>query len=517
MVNKDLVISSSPTELDIALLEDGKLVEFYREKSNKKFSVGDIFLGKVKKLRPGLNAAFVDVDYKKEAFLHYTDLGPAIKSLNKFTNLAIDGKLNSSRLKDFKTEPLIHKSGKIGEVFKPGDLNLVQVLKEPISTKGPRLSCEINLAGRYIVLSPFGEGISISKKISNKEERQRLKVLVESIKPAGFGLIVRTAAEGKKVADIYEELEGLVAKWDYVFKSLKGNRNPGKLLSEIDKTNSILREILDESFNQIIVNDDELEQSVKGYLREIAPDKVKMVKRYTGNVPLFEKYKVSRQMKSSFGKTYTMSSGAYLVMEQTEAMYVIDVNSGPKASKKDLGQAALNVNMEAAKEIARQLRLRDIGGLIIVDFIDMKKVEHRKMVYNTMVKYMEDDRARHTILPLSKFGLMQITRERSRPAINISTEEECPSCRGTGKTLPSILVTDNIERDLQFILKNKPKGKIQLEVHPYVHAYLTRGLPSVQHRWYWNNRKWISINENTNLALKDYNFVDGNGDEILLD
>ncbi len=511
-----MIINSSPTGIEIALLEDKRLVEIHREKTNKKFSVGDIFLGYVRKLRPGLNAAFVDIGHQKEAFLHYTDLGPPLKSLLKFTDGAISGKMNTHLLENFRIEPHIIKSGKIDQVLKRGIPIVAQILKEPISTKGPRLSCEITIPGRYLVLCPFSDGISISKKIGNKEEVKRLRLLMESIRPKGFGIIARTVAEGKGVADLHEEMESLLNKWKTIYKQLRGAKSSKKLLSELDKTNSILRELLDDSFNKIVVNDHDMVHSVKDYLRGIAPDKVKIVQEFKSKQPIFEKMGITRQIKGSFGKTFTMPSGAYLVIESTEAMHVIDVNSGPKAIKSSQEDSALKVNIEAATEVARQLRLRDIGGLIIIDFIDMRKAEHRQYLFQTMKKEMDGDRARHSILPLSKFGLLQITRERVRPAVAIKTAELCPNCNGTGKVTPSVLLTDDIERDLAHILISRPKSKLALEVHPFVHAYLTKGIPSAVWKWYFKFGKRIKVSANMDLSLTEYQFFDSYGEEIKL-
>ncbi len=515
-MEKELIINSTPTEVEIALLEDGKLVELHNQKTNSNFTVGDIFLGKIRKLMPGLNAAFVDIGHKKDAFLHYTDLGPKLRSLVKYTNLAVDGKLNTHKLDNFVFEDEIVKTGKINEVLNKKSPILVQVLKEPISTKGPRLSCEITLPGRYLVMTPFSDIVAVSKKINNSEERKRLRVLVESVRPKNFGVIVRTAAEGKKVADIHEELMSITRKWEEVFKQLKKGTPPLKLLSELDKASSILRDLLSESFNRIVVNDKELYTNVRNYLSDIAPDQLNIVKFHRGGKPIFETFGVNRQIKSYFGKTATMRSGAYLVIEHTEAMHVIDVNSGPKIVRGDQAQSILAVNLEAATEIARQLRLRDIGGIIIIDFIDMRVLEHKKILVKTMKKHMEKDRAQHTILALSKFGLMQITRQRVRPEVKINTAEFCPSCKGTGKVNPTILLTDDIVRDLNFILQSRPDIKLQLQVHPYVHAYLCKGLKSVQAQWFMEHWKWVKIKPNPDFALTYYRFYDHNNDEIRL-
>ncbi|HHM21245.1 MAG TPA: Rne/Rng family ribonuclease [Bacteroidetes bacterium] len=513
-MDKELIINSAPTEVEIALLEQGKLVELHHQKTNNNFLVGDIFLGRVIKLMPGLNAAFIDIGHKKEAFLHYTDLGPKLRSLLKFANSAASGSLTTHKLDRFKIEPEIIKTGKIDQVLTKRQPLLVQILKEPISTKGPRLSCEITIPGRFLVLTPFNDVVAVSKKISNAEERKRLKSLMESIKPKNFGVIIRTAAEGKKVQDLHEELALMLDKWKEIFQQLKGRRPPAKLLSELDKTSSILRDILNDSFNRIVVNDKQLYGNIRQFLGNIAPNKVNIVSNYNKGKPIFDAFGVSRQIKSSFGKTATMSSGAYIVIESTEAMHVIDVNSGHKMSNRNQEQAVLNVNLEAAEEIARQMRLRDIGGLIIIDFIDMRNPEHKKELFRAMRKAMKKDRAQHTVLPLSKFGLMQITRQRVRPEVKINTAEVCPACKGSGKVNPTLLVTDEIERDLRFIVQSGTKSKLILKVHPFIEAYLKKGLPSRQMRWYMEFYKWVRIKPDSNFQINSYRFYNGNEDEI---
>ncbi len=515
-MEKELIINSKPTEVEIALLEGGKLVELHRQKTNTNFTVGDIFLGKIKKLMPGLNAAFVNIGYSKDAFLHYTDLGPKLHSVTKFTNDSISGKNTHHFLDNFEYPPDIIKNGKIDQVLNKRDHVLVQILKEPISTKGPRLSCEITLPGRYIVLTPFSNTVTVSKKISNAEEKKRLQLLAESIKPKNFGMIIRTAAEGKKVADLHEELMYILGKWKNIFQQLPKAKAPVKLLSELDKASSLLRDVLSDSFNKIVVNDKDLYVHIKSFLSQIAPSQVKIVNHYNNNRSIFDYYGVTKQIKSSFGKTATMASGAYLVIEHTEAMHVIDVNSGHKAGTRKVEDNALRINLESAEEIARQLRLRDIGGLIIIDFIDMRQAEHRKELVSAMRTHMKKDRAQHTILPLSKFGLMQITRERVRPAVKIDTSEKCPSCNGTGKMNASILVTDDIQRDLDFVLQTQPKTKITLELHPYLEAFFKKGFPSIRMKWFTKYGKWIYLQSNTEYSLVQYKFYDANEDEIRL-
>lgn len=515
-MEKELIINSTPSEVEVALLEDGQLVEIHRQKTNNHFTVGDIFVGTIKKLMPGLNAAFVDIGHRKDAFLHYTDLGPQLNSLAKFTKLSAEKKLNTGLLENFSLEKEIIKSGKIDQVLHKKQNILVQILKEPISTKGPRLSCEITIPGRYMVLSPFANSVSVSKKLANQDERKRLKLLVESIRPKGFGVIVRTAAEGKKVADLHEEMSSLLEKWKQIHEQLKTKHAPAKLVSELDKTSSILRDILNDSFNKIVVNDKAVYENIKGFLASVAPDKAKILKFHRFQKPIFDAYGISRQIKSSFGKTATMQSGAYLVIEHTEAMHVIDVNSGPKMQKTDQENSAIAVNLESAKEIARQLRLRDIGGIILIDFIDMKKSDNRNLLYNSMKEYMKNDRSQHTILPLSKFGLMQITRQRTRPEIKIDTAEQCPTCNGSGKVNATILQTDVLERDLQYIISSRPKAKLELHVHPFIFSHLKYGFPSIQQKWYFRFSKWVKIIKDPEFSLMEYKFYDKEGDEIRL-
>ncbi len=516
-MEKELIINSSPTDVEIALLENGKLVEIHRQKTSVSFSVGDIFLGRIKKTMPSLNAAFLDIGHRKDAFLHYTDLGPQINTVKKYTKEVRSKKYNSPTLENFEGLPDNPKDGKIGDVLPKETDVLVQILKEPISTKGPRLSCEITIPGRYLVLSPFYDNISISKKIGSTEERKRLKVLIESIKPKNFGVIARTAAEGKKVADLHSEIRELMDKWESMKNELVKTPGPEKLLSEIDKATSILRDVLSGGFSSIVSNDKDIYESVKSYLKSIAPEQVKIVKHYTGSRSIFDAHDVTRQIKASFGKTSTMSSGAYLVIEHTEAMHVIDVNSGPKMVKKGQEETALSVNLESAEEVARQLRLRDIGGLIIIDFIDMRNSDNKAELYKAMKDYMAQDRAQHTVLPLSKFGLMQITRQRVRPSVKIDTQEQCSTCGGSGKSKASILVTDDIVRDLEFLLETRPKGKFTIKVHPFVKAYLTKGFKSIQVEWWLKYKKWIKLTQDNDMSLFEYKFYDNHGDEIRLD
>ncbi len=509
-------MNASPKGVSIALLENKELVEIYNEDSGKQFTVGDIYLGRVTKLVAGLNAAFVDVGYEKDAFLHYTDLGPKIRTAMKVAQQATAGNLTDPLLTNLQYEKEIVKTGKMAEVLDKRQPILVQVLKEPISTKGPRLTSEIALPGRYIILMPYGNGIGISKKVSNNEERKRLQILIESIKPKNFGVVVRTVAQGKSVAEIDADLRNLLEKWKLIQQNLKGATAPQKIYGEQKKTNTIMRDLLNDTFNRIVVNDATLKSELEQYVQKIAPDKKDIVSYYNGSAPIFDHFSITKQIKSLFGKTVTMPGGSYLVIEHTEALHVIDVNSGHKVgSRSDQESTALKVNTDAAKEIARQLRLRDIGGIIVLDFIDMKNPEHKKDLFQHMKEQMASDRAKHTILPLSKFGLMQITRERTRPEVNIITQEVCPTCEGTGKVEATILLVDQIQQQLYALLEKHKH--VALVTHPYIEAYIKAGLPSLRMKWSYAHGRYFNLLPITSVHdyhLTEYHFFDENGEEL---
>ncbi len=515
-MTKELIINAVPQGVEIALMEDKKLVELHNEKVDASFAVGDLYLGKVKKLIPGLNAAFVDVGFEKDAFLHYTDLSPYVRSLLKFTNIAINDKTDAGfDFGKFSVEPEIVKTGKIAEVLSGRPNILVQILKEPIAAKGPRLSCEISLPGRFVVITPFNDVVAVSRKIHSGEERKRLQKIIEAVKPKNFGVIVRTAAEGKHTAELHDDLNTLVQTWKTIQDNLKGATPPSKILSEQAKTTSMLRDLLNEDFNRIVVNDKNIFADTKSYIQKIAPEKADIVTYYNNGSPIFDSFGITKQVKASFGKTVNLPSGAYLIIEHTEALHVIDVNSGYKSVSNNQEQNALETNLEAAEEIARQLRLRDLGGIIVVDFIDMKLQENKKRLADFMEQVMQPDRAKHAVLPISKFGLMQITRQRMKPEMNINTSEICPSCNGSGKISSSIILEDEIEKNLSYLIMQRHKG-LTVEVNPIIHTYLTSGFISRRRKWSWKYKQKIKVVPNNNYHLTEFRFFDENDEEIKL-
>ena len=512
----ELIIRSNSSDIDFALLKDGRLTALNNESNENKFSVGDVFLAKIGKVLSGLNASFVNVGYEKDGFLHYHDLGAQLKSLNKFIKGISTGKIKDYTLKNFQLEKDIDKNGSIVDVLKTGQNLLVQIVKEPISTKGPRMSSEISIAGRYLVLVPFSDRVSVSQKIMDPEEKERLKRLIKSIKPKGFGVIIRTVAENKKVADLDKDLQNSLERWVVMCKKIrlaKAPQTPIKVLSELNRASSILRDIFNDSFTSIVTNDETMYLETKEYLQEIAPEKESIVSLYKSKLPIFEKFGIERQIKTSFGKTVSMSKGAYLVIEHTEALHVIDVNSGNR-SNKAMSQAdtALEVNLIAASEIARQLQLRDMGGIIVVDFIDMHTAEHRQKLYDHLRNEMAFDRTKHKILPPSKFGLVQITRQRVRPELVIKTQEPNPS--GLGEVEAPIVIIDKIEAELEKLITLKDHKKIVLNVHPFIAAYLKKGIPSIQHRWFTKHKKWIKILPRDAYQYLNFEFTNNKGELI---
>lgn len=516
-MSKEIIIDSTPAEVRIALLEDKQLVELNKEITNRSFSVGDIYLGKVRRINPGLNAAFVDVGHGKDAFLHYLDLGPQLKSVMKFGKLAGQAKENAVSFDKFELEPDIDKTGKMSSVLSPNQQILVQIAKEPISTKGPKITSEISLAGRFIVLVPFSNRISVSQKIKSQEERNRLKRLLMSIKPNNYGVIIRTVAEHKKVAELVADLNDLTSKWERIIQKLNTAKAPTVIHREMDRSSSMVRDLVNDTFNSIHVNNEDLYEELRNYIKTIVPEKSDIVKLYKGRKNIFENFGIDIQIKTAFGKKVSMKEGSYLIVEHTEAMHVIDVNSGHRTNKnEESDEHALQTNLEAAREIARQLRLRDMGGIIVIDFIDMSNRNHRKALFDSLRDSMKSDKAKHTILPPTKFGLVQITRQRVRPEVEMKTLEKCPACGGTGEVRASIVIIDEIENNIRYLLTEQNAPYLKLSVHPFMYAFLRKGFLSAQRKWYRLYRKWINLEPVSSYHFMEYHFYNKLDDEISL-
>lgn len=517
-MKSELIVDVQPAEVSAALLEDGRLVSLQKEARNIQYAVGDIYLAKVKKLMPGLNAAFVNVGYEKDAFLHYLDLGAHFATYAEFLKQLFADRKRLPKLSQLKPLPDIDKHGSVSDALVPGQELLVQIVKEPISSKGPRLTTEISFTGRYLVLTPFADKISISQKIKSSEEKIRLRQLIDSIKPRNFGVIVRTSAEGKKVAELNHELKSLIQAFEEACAKAQRAQAPALVFEEQNRVVGILRDVFSPSFENIYVNDSDTYDQLRKYVNLIDPERADIVKLYDKDTPIFDNFSVTRQIKSSFGKTVSFKSGAYIIIETTEALHVIDVNSGNRSKAgNDQETNALEVNLRAADEIARQLRLRDMGGIIVVDFIDMAKPEHRQELYEHMREVMANDRARHNILPLSKFGLMQITRQRVRPALDVRVNEQCPSCGGKGEVGPSILFTDTLFDKLEYMVKNLGMRDFIMYVHPFVEAYLKKGLfHTIYGSWRSKLGRCFKIMPDESMAYLQYRLVDKERNEVIV-
>ena len=516
-MKSELIVDVQPNEVSIALLEEGRLVSLQKEARNLAYAVGDIYLAKVKKLMPGLNAAFVNVGYEKDAFLHYLDLGPHYASYQAYLQQLLGGdRRRIPAIEKMKLLPDIDKHGTVAGTLSQGQELLVQIVKEPISSKGPRLTTEITFTGRFMVLIPFSDKISISQKIKSTEEKLRLRQLIESIKPKNFGVIVRTSAEGKGSAELINELRTLIGCWNSTVAKAQKAEAPSMIFEEESRIVGMLRDVFSPSFEAIHVNDADTYEQILKYVSIIAPERKDIVTLYKSDEPIFDHFSITRQIKSSFGKTVSFRSGAYIIIESTEALHVIDVNSGNRSkATNDQESNALEVNLRAADEIARQLRLRDMGGIIVVDFIDMAKGEHRQQLYEHMREIMANDRARHNILPLSKFGLMQITRQRVRPALTIVTAEKCPSCLGKGEVQPSLLFTDTLFEKLDYLVNALQERDFVMYVHPFVDAYIKRGLfTSLYGKWRRKLGRVFKVMPDESLAYLQYRVLDSNRGEI---
>ena len=512
-MESELVVDVKKDEIALALTEDGRLMEVNREKREMTFCVGNIYLGKVKKVMPALNAVFVDVGYEKDAFLHYLDLGEGFLRINSYTQAAIQ-KQKIPALGKIYNQPELGKDGLISDYLKAGDMILVQIAKEPINTKGPRLTAEVSLAGRNIVLIPYGDKVMVSNKIKSEAERSRLRQLVQAVKPQGYGIIVRTVAEGKRVAELDGELQLLVKRWEDTMQKISQMSQPQVALvtEEIGRTIGLLRDIFNPSFESIQVNDKDVFNDICAYVELIAPDSKKIVHFYNSDQPIFDHFQITKQMKTGLGRTVGFKNGGYLIVEKTEALWSIDVNSGSKKQGSDQEENAFNVNMLAADEIAHQLRLRDIGGIIIVDFIDMDSTENQQALFEHMRDLLTRDRAKHNVLKLSKFGLMQITRQRVRPAVETVTQEVCPTCKGKGKVVSSILFTDTLEEELENYTQQFGRN-LRLYVHPYVYAYINKGF-ICSTRLRWQRHYGVKILESQELGFLEYRFIDKNGNRL---
>lgn len=501
-MKNQIIIHSSGKQTRVALLENGELAQLFIESEENQRTVGDIYVARVHKVMSGIRAAFIDVGMEKDAFLHFSDAGDHLGSYIKMLN---GGKSISNsaekELNNFNNLSNNEKQILAGKLLRNNQNLLVQIVKEPIGSKGPRVSTDITIAGRFLVLIPMGQYIALSKKINNGKERKRLKSIVGSMLPDGFGVIVRTVAQNQDKDSIEDDMRTVLKKWERILNKLETAKPPSLLYKDLDITESLIRDLFAKQYDRVLIDDYQLYKSIKSYVSQIAPKMVPNVQLYKGKDHIFDHTKISNDVNSIFSPRVRMPSGGYLIFEQTEAMYVVDVNSGPYAAKEKQEDNSLKTNLEAAREIAKQLRLRDIGGIIVVDFIDLRDDKNRKKIYDELKKEFKKDRAKTNIIGMSDFGLIQITRQRIRPSVVNSVSKVCPMCGGTGSVVSQDTIVTDIENWISKFKFSTAYRAVDIYVNPFLKSFLTKGFYS--QRWIWMLRYRVKLtfiaDENTSL------------------
>jgi ribonuclease G len=546
-LNKQLLMNKTGDEIQVALVEEGRLAELIIERPESRRSIGDIYLGRVHKVVEGLKAAFVDIGQKSDGFLHFSDVGttsedyralieddddddtvvgaedsdgddtvasaPAgtqpVAAEPSVKTAARSGGKRPSGDEQEKAEKRQSYTQMIAGKLKPNDSILVQVIKEPISSKGSRLTSDITIAGRFMVLLPFGGGqVAVSRRVVVRKERTRLKKLVRSMLPEGFGAIIRTVAEDQEETLLKQDLEKLLAKWTQIEEKLQDAVPPQLIFKEDTIISSVLRDSLTSDVTEIVANSPVIHKETLNYIQWAAPEMVKNVSLYQGKLPLFEGYGIAKDVESIFSRKVWLKSGGYIIIEHTEAMVVVDVNSGRYAAKREQEENSLKTNLEAAREIVRQLRLRDIGGIIVVDFIDMLDQKNARKVYDSMKTELRNDRAKSNILPMSDFGIMQITRERIRPSLMQRMGDQCPACGGTGVVQARFTTINQIERWLRkYALQHPMKfQQLDLYVSPTVVEPLQNSDMKTELKWFLQHLLFVQVKPDESLRSDDFRF-----------
>lgn len=522
-MKNQIIIHAAGQQTRIALIENGELAQFFIESPENQRTVGDIYIAEVRKVMAGIRAAFIDLNTPKDAFLHFSDLGEHLEDYIVMLNgKDVFKKDDLKRLTDYRKQregkgeqnggnPKTGMTGDeqnlMGNLMQVGQKLLVQIVKEPIGSKGPRVSTNISLAGRFLVLMPMGDYIAVSKRIKSYKERRNLRQLVANIVPEGFGVIVRTVAEGVDEKLIEADLRDLLDKWNNLVAQLDTAKPPSLLHRDLEMTESLIRDLFAKDYERILVDDKKMYQSLRGYVMKIAPSMVPNIELYQKSEHIFDHMKIHSDVESIFSPRVKMPSGGYLIFEQTEAMYVVDVNSGRYAAKKAQEENSLKTNLEAAREIGKQLRLRDIGGIIVVDFIDLKDDVNRKKVYDELKKEFRKDRAKTNILPMSDFGLIQITRQRIRPSVVNSVSRVCPMCGGGGNIVSHNTILSDLEGWLNKFRHTTKLWAVDLHLNPYMKGMLTKGLLSQQMKWMVKYRLKLNISDDQTLSMNDYRFT----------
>ena len=504
-MKNQIIIHSSGKQTRIALLENGELAQLFIESEENQRTVGDIYLARVHKVMGGIRAAFIDVGMQKDAFLHFSDagdnLGSYIKMLNGEKSIT---KQAQKELDNFDKLSNYDKQILAGKLLRPDQQVLVEIVKEPIGSKGPRVSTDITIAGRFLVLIPMGKFIAISKKISHHKERRRLKQVVGSMLPEGFGIIVRTVAQGQDNEILEEDMRTILKKWERILNKLEDAKPPALLYKDLDMTESLIRDLFAKQYDRVLIDDYQLYKSIKGYVSNVAPKMLPSVQLYKGKEHIFDHMNIAGDVNSIFSPRVRMQSGGYLIFEQTEAMYVVDVNSGPYAAKQKQEDNSLKTNLEAAREIAKQLRLRDIGGIIVVDFIDQRIDKNRKKIYDELKKEFKKDRAKTNVIGMSDFGLVQITRQRIRPSVVNSVSKVCPMCGGSGSVVTRDTIVTDIESWISTFRSTSDFRAVDLYINPYLKSFLERGFFNLRWRWMIKYRLKICLVADESVSLNEF-------------
>ncbi|HRE40140.1 MAG TPA: Rne/Rng family ribonuclease [Ignavibacteria bacterium] len=507
-IKKEILINASSGEIRIAVTEDSKLAEFFVESPDQERNVGDIFLGKVGKVMPGIRAAFIDLGFPQDAFLHFSDTnsyGTLASIDDEDSDIEEDDEDNDNGSSSGSTEDKIR--------FNPKELKrhqevIVQVTKEPVGKKGVRVTSKISIPGRYLVLIPFGKKVGMSKKIYQPKEKYRLRKIVRSVLPKGFGVIVRTVAANQDEKLILDDLNKLINEWNKIEEKLKTVKAPEILYKDASTTSSVIRDLLKVDISKLVVDSKKLHKEIRTYIENTSPEYLERLELYTGNQPLFDAFRIEKQLNDSLNKKVWVKGAGYIVIENTEAMTVIDVNSGKYAKEKEQEINSLNTNIESAKEIVRQVRLRDLGGIIVIDFIDLYEEKSRKKLYEELRKEFRKDRAKVTVLPMSEFGLVQITRQRIRQNILKAISDTCPMCAGTGHVQSRSGFITEMERWVQRYKGSGEKLNLVLKVNPFVYDYLTKGIFSRLTKIKFKYLISFKVEVENALALDDFKFYD---------
>ena len=507
-MKKEIIINATANEVRIAITEDEQLAELYVETPEKERNVGDIYLGKVARIMPGIRAAFVDIGHKQDAFLHFSDIGSSFSEYSALLGEE-DSDVDTDEDAEDEATPVAQeqsgyptqqtssrapeprrdqrerrsdssggrdngKSTQIPNITQGQDI-LVQITKEPVGKKGVRVTSEVSLPGRFLVLLPFDGKIGVSKKISNFKEKRRLRRVVRSILPEKFGVIIRTVAQEQDEDALKQDLESLIATWREIEQGIKAESAPALLYKDLATTSSVIRDLFTDGVVRVITDSKKLYREIRAYVKLVSPQLLDKVEQYKDREPIFDNYGIEKEIATALSRKVWMKSGGYIIIEQTEAMVVIDVNSGRYAAKREQEQNSLRTNLEASREVARQLKLRDIGGIIVIDFIDLEDDVNKKKVYDELRKEFRKDRARITVLPMTEFGLVQITRQRIRQSILHSFSEPCPVCGGGGLVQSKSSIVNQIERWIKRFKSESRELRIVLRVHPSIAAYLREG------------------------------------------